>query len=238
MVGSPTSAMSGISPRACSHSSTFTVPLIGGAFLVAGDQQADRAAASARSLGEEVRAAPATKAAIAALHVGRRRGRRACRPAPRRRRDRRVQRSRRRRHHVGVAGEAEMRAAAAAPGEEVVHSGVAGLAKPAAAMKPSGVSAASSTASAPASAGGDARGSGSAPAPAAAGRQVGIRSPRLRLDQSVPQQLVDRGLGAGLLVHALDDHRAVERRARRAVRQRLARQASPAPPRNRPARGP
>src|SRR5262249_20213866 len=40
---------------------------------------------------------------------------------------------------------------------------------------------------------------------------------------SIPQQLVDAGLGARLLVDALDDDRAVEAGAGRAIRQRLAR---------------
>ena len=42
-VGSPTTQWSIFSPRAFSQSSILTVPLIGGAFLVAGDEQADRA---------------------------------------------------------------------------------------------------------------------------------------------------------------------------------------------------
>src|SRR5271169_5633298 len=41
---------------------------------------------------------------------------------------------------------------------------------------------------------------------------------------SVSQEVVDAGLGARLLVDGLYDHRAIERRTRRTVRQRLARQ--------------
>src|SRR5438093_8621668 len=40
--------------------------------------------------------------------------------------------------------------------------------------------------------------------------------------RSIPQQLVDRGLGPGLLVDPLDDDGAIEARPRAAVRQRLA----------------
>ena len=62
------------------------------------------------------------------------------------------------------------------------------------------------------------------------GRQLGPDRDRCEREQqcegqpraSVAQQLVDRGLGAGLRVDALDDHRAIERRAGRAVGQRLA----------------
>ena len=51
----------------------------------------------------------------------------------------------------------------------------------------------------------------------------------------VAQQLVDAGLGARLLVHGLDDHGAVEARARLVVRERLARQRARTPPPNRAA---
>src|SRR5205823_251364 len=47
---------------------------------------------------------------------------------------------------------------------------------------------------------------------------------RLSLAPSIPQQFVDRGFRPRLLIDALDDHRAIEAGAWRAVFQRLARQ--------------
>src|SRR5262249_26700556 len=41
------------------------------------------------------------------------------------------------------------------------------------------------------------------------------------MPNSIPEQLVDRGLGAGALINRLHNHRAIERRARRSVWQRL-----------------
>src|SRR5215510_9254464 len=51
------------------------------------------------------------------------------------------------------------------------------------------------------------------------------RSVRLTLHlapRSIPEKLVDRGLGAGSLINGLHDHGAIKRRARRAVRQQFA----------------
>ena len=69
----------------------------------------------------------------------------------------------------------------------------------------------------------------------AASRCAGDRRARVRLPPSIPQQLVDRGLGAGLLVDPLDDHRAIERRARRRRRAAACRAWCRTPPPNRAA---
>ena len=69
LVGSPTIAASQLSPFAAAHSSSLAVPLIDRAFLVAGDQQRDRALEAA--LGCDVARGGGDEAGDAALHVDR-----------------------------------------------------------------------------------------------------------------------------------------------------------------------
>ena len=118
LVGSPTRQASSFSPRAASQSSSLLGAVDRDAFLVAGDEKADRAA--------EIRAARAEKlrrrrreAGDRALHVG---GAAADEHAVAHRRRERIARpglARPGRHHVGMAGEAEIAPARADPRIEI-----------------------------------------------------------------------------------------------------------------------
>ena len=110
LVGSPTTQASIVSPRSARRFSILTVPLTAGPFLVAGDQEADRAAEVAAAPREEARAGIG-EGRDRALHVG---GAAAEQVAARQLGRERADGPRREiahRHHVGMAGEAEMTAA-------------------------------------------------------------------------------------------------------------------------------
>ena len=129
------------------------------------------------------------------------------------------------RHHVGVAGEAEMRRGVAEAGEEVVDRRRSVRAGDGEAQS---LQRSSASTRLRAGVGGRDR-----------GQRISAwaRATRVAQVASIAQQLVDRGLDAGLRVDPLDDHGAGQRRARACRPATAGRAACRAPPPNRRAHG-